>query len=152
MRNGTGGWGDGSTCSLLSLTPILQFHPIPNPRHLPQPIPATLTHIPRHQPPLLPATPRHNASPKRSLSRLDEVLPEQRLRQWVFTFPQPLPRLLAWEPDLLRRTLAVVTRAVEASNRRRTRAEDGRASRSGRSEVVIPHGWREPHTGHLANR
>jgi hypothetical protein len=58
---------------------------------------------------------------------VDEVLPAQRLRQWVFTFPQPLPRLLAWEPDLLRRTLAVVTRAVGASLRRRTHADDGRA-------------------------
>jgi hypothetical protein len=57
----------------------------------------------------------------------DHVLPDEALRQWVFTFPQPLPRLLAWEPDLLRRVLAVVARSVQDCLRRRTRQPDGRA-------------------------
>ena len=57
----------------------------------------------------------------------DHVLPDEARRQWVFTFPQPLPRLLAWEPDLLRRVLAVVARSVQDCLRRRTRQPDGRA-------------------------
>jgi hypothetical protein len=59
--------------------------------------------------------------------RRRRAAPDEALRQWVFTLPQPLPRLLAWEPDLLRRVLAVVARSVQDSLRRRTRQPDGRA-------------------------
>ncbi|MCP3985056.1 MAG: hypothetical protein GY723_11750 [bacterium] len=57
---------------------------------------------------------------------VDHVLPDHRLRQWVVTFPQPLPRLLAWRPDLLKRLLADVAKVVQDDLRRRTGESQGK--------------------------
>ncbi len=43
---------------------------------------------------------------------VERVLPDQRLRQWVVTFPQPLPRMLAWHPELLERVLGDLSRVL----------------------------------------
>ena len=58
---------------------------------------------------------------------VDHVLPDQPLRQWVFTFPQPLPRLLAWRPDLLERVLADIAHGILTDLRRRTGEPEGQA-------------------------
>ncbi|MCP4962551.1 MAG: hypothetical protein GY925_25185, partial [Actinomycetia bacterium] len=58
---------------------------------------------------------------------VDHVLPNQPMRQYVFTFPQPLPRLLAWRPELLERVLADIAHVVQIDLRRRTREPEGRA-------------------------
>jgi hypothetical protein len=57
---------------------------------------------------------------------VERVLPDLPMRQWVFTLPQPLPRLLAWRPDLLERILADISRVVQDDLRRRTGEPGGR--------------------------
>ena len=57
---------------------------------------------------------------------VDDVLPAKNLRQWVVTFPQPLPRLLAWRPDLLQRMLAEVAAVVQRDLQHRTGQPTGR--------------------------
>ncbi len=47
---------------------------------------------------------------------VDHVLPNQPMRQYVFTFPQPLPRLLAWRPELLERVLADIAHVGERNS------------------------------------
>jgi hypothetical protein len=58
---------------------------------------------------------------------VERVLPDQKLRQYVTTFPQPLPRLLAWRPELLALLLADLSRVVEDDLRRRTGQLTGKA-------------------------
>jgi hypothetical protein len=58
---------------------------------------------------------------------VERVLPDQKLRQWVSTFPQPLPRLLAWRPEVLGTLLSDLAVVVEADLRRRTGEPRGRA-------------------------
>ncbi len=57
---------------------------------------------------------------------VERVLPDQTLRQWVATFPQPLPRLLAWRPKLLAKLLADLSRVIQEDLRRRTGEPTGR--------------------------
>ncbi len=45
---------------------------------------------------------------------VDEVLPEQPLRQWVLSFPFPLRFLFASRPDLMGRVLGIVYRALSS--------------------------------------
>ena len=58
---------------------------------------------------------------------VDDVLPAEDLRQWVFTFPQPLPKLLAWRPDLLTVLLRDIASVLQRDLQRRTKG-DGFAS------------------------
>ena len=58
---------------------------------------------------------------------VDHILPDETLRQWVITFPQPLPRLLAWRPELLQRVLACVATSIEHHLRKKTRHPTGKA-------------------------
>jgi DNA-directed RNA polymerase subunit RPC12/RpoP len=51
---------------------------------------------------------------------VERVLPDCRLRQWVVTLPQPLPRLLAWRPEMLARILSDISVAVRDDVRRRS--------------------------------
>jgi hypothetical protein len=53
------------------------------------------------------------------------VLSDIPLRQWVITFPQPLPRLLAWHPKLLAGILEDAVAALERHLRTKTRQPDG---------------------------
>ena len=46
--------------------------------------------------------------------RVDEVLPERPLRQWVLSLPHALRFLLATDPDALTLVLGVVYRAISA--------------------------------------
>ena len=46
---------------------------------------------------------------------VDHVLPHVPIRQWVLSFPWPLPLLFAARPELLTRVLAVVTRVLSTS-------------------------------------
>ena len=55
---------------------------------------------------------------------VDHVLPDEDLRQWVVTFPQPLPHLLAWHPELLRKALADLATVLEVHLQRATRRPD----------------------------
>ena len=50
--------------------------------------------------------------------RVDHVLPEQPIRQWVLTFPYPLRFLFAAQPQVMSQVLGVVYRAIsiEMSN------------------------------------
>ncbi len=57
---------------------------------------------------------------------VDDVLPAEDLRQWVFTFPQPLPKLLAWRPDLLTVLLGDIAAVVQRDLQRRTGQPTGR--------------------------
>ncbi|MFT4627972.1 MAG: hypothetical protein ACI8PZ_006666, partial [Myxococcota bacterium] len=57
----------------------------------------------------------------------ERVLPPVPLRQWVVTFPQPLPRLLAWRPELLRAVLAALSSTLRAHLREATGQADGQA-------------------------
>ena len=57
---------------------------------------------------------------------VERVLPDQPLRQWVATFPQPLPRLLSWRPELLAKLIADLSRVIEDDLRRRTGEPKGR--------------------------
>ncbi len=57
---------------------------------------------------------------------VERVLPDAPLRQWVVTFPQPLPRLLGWRPELLQRVLADLARVLESDLRRRTGVQSGK--------------------------
>ena len=57
---------------------------------------------------------------------VDRVLPDERLRQWGVTFPQPLPRLLAWRPDLLGLVLADLSAVLQEHLRTATGRPDGR--------------------------
>jgi hypothetical protein len=52
---------------------------------------------------------------------VDNVLPDIPLRQRVITFPQPLPRPLAWQPKLLAGILEDVVAALERHLRTKTR-------------------------------
>ena len=58
---------------------------------------------------------------------VERVLPDHRLRQWVATFPSPLPRMLAWCPELLGRLLADLSRVIEDDLRLRTGTPTGRS-------------------------
>ena len=58
---------------------------------------------------------------------VERVLPRVRLRQWVLTLPQPLPRLLAWRPELLSRVLAALSRTLQADLQQRSGAADGQS-------------------------
>ena len=58
---------------------------------------------------------------------VERVLPRVRLRQWVLTLPQPLPRLLAWRPELLSRVLAALSRTLQADLQLRSGAADGQS-------------------------
>ncbi len=44
---------------------------------------------------------------------IDHVIPSVPTRQWVLSFPWPLRFLYASRPDVLSRTLGVITRAIE---------------------------------------
>lgn len=44
---------------------------------------------------------------------IDHVIPPEPTRQWVLSFPWPLRFLYASRPDVLSRTLGVITRAIE---------------------------------------
>ncbi|KEZ75738.1 ISVsa3 transposase [Salinisphaera hydrothermalis C41B8] len=43
---------------------------------------------------------------------VDEVFPEQPVRQWVLSFPYPLRFLFANKPEVMTRVLAIVYRAI----------------------------------------
>lgn len=58
---------------------------------------------------------------------VDRVLPDHRYRQWVITFPPPLPQLLSWQPALLGRMLAAVSGGITGDLRRRTGRPSGSA-------------------------
>ena len=58
---------------------------------------------------------------------VERVLPRVRLRQWVLTLPQPLPRLLAWRPELLARVLAALSRTLQSDLQLRSGAADGQS-------------------------
>jgi hypothetical protein len=45
---------------------------------------------------------------------VDEVLPEQPIRQWVLSIPMPMRLLLASYPHLLTKVLAIITRAISS--------------------------------------
>ena len=57
---------------------------------------------------------------------VDDVLPAEDLRQWVLTFPQPLPKLLAWRPELLTILLGDIAAVVRRDLQRRTGQPTGR--------------------------
>ena len=57
---------------------------------------------------------------------VDDVLPAEDLRQGVFTFPQPLPKLLAWRPDLLTVLLRDIASVLQRDLQRRTGQPTGR--------------------------
>ena len=44
---------------------------------------------------------------------MDEVFPEQPVRQWVLSFPYPLRFLSASRPDIMGQVLGIVYRAIQ---------------------------------------
>jgi hypothetical protein len=45
---------------------------------------------------------------------VDEVLPEQPMRQWVLSFPYPLRFLFASHPEIMGKVLGIVYRAISS--------------------------------------
>ena len=60
---------------------------------------------------------------------VDMVLPRSRYRQWTFTFPWPIRRLMARDYTLITAVLGIVVRALYAYQRRMGRRAGHRNAR-----------------------
>ena len=68
--------------------------------------------------------------------RVEHVLPEQPIRQWVLSFPYPLRFLFATRPAVLSQVLGIVYRAISTFLIRRAGLRSGAGARTGAVTLI----------------